>query len=109
VNNVTRLAATLAAFLITAQAAPPAGLHPLSGPAAAYAEEDWQKEFDEVCSKTEGAMALSAEELKALVDKCDKLKPKIAGLDETRSKVYMKRLQRTRDYYIFVLESKEKK
>jgi hypothetical protein len=108
-NNVTRLAAALAAFLITAHAAPLLGQHAMFGPASAYAEEDWQKEFDEVCSKTEGAMTLSAEELKALVEKCDKLKPKIVGLDETRSKVYLKRLQRTRDYYLFVLESKEKK
>jgi hypothetical protein len=114
VKNLTRLAAMPAAILIAVFAALYTGAPPiagLTGPAAAYADEGWQKDFDDVFSKTEGAMALTPEELKALVEKCDKLKPLIEGTDEgeSKKKVYLKRLQRTRDYYNFILESKEKK
>lgn len=103
------MAAALAVVLITASAAPFTGAPVLAGPAAAYADEGWQKDFEDVCAKTEGAMALSTGELKALVEKCDKLKAQIEGLDESKRKVYLRRLQRTRDYYLFVIESKEKK
>ncbi len=75
----------------------------------AHAQEDWRKEFDDVCSKTQDAMVFTADNLKNLVDRCDKLKPQIEKLDESQRKVYLKRLQRCRDLYFFVLESREKK
>ena len=74
----------------------------------AYSQEEWKKEFDEICSKTGNAMAFSVEELKSLVDRCDALKPRIEKLDEPQRKVTLKRLQMCRDLYTFVLE-KEKK
>jgi hypothetical protein len=75
----------------------------------AYAQEDWRKEFDDVCSKTQDAMVIPSGELKNLVDRCDKLKPQIEKLDESQRKVFLKRLQMCRDLYSFVLESREKK
>jgi hypothetical protein len=75
----------------------------------AHAQEDWRKEFDDVCSKTQDAMVISSEELKNLVDRCDRLKPRIEKLDESQRKVFLKRLQMCRDLYFFVLESREKK
>jgi hypothetical protein len=75
----------------------------------AFAQEDWKKEFDDVCSKTQDAMVYTSDELKNLVDRCDKLKPQIDKLDESQRKVYSKRLQMCRDLYFFVLESREKK
>lgn len=75
----------------------------------ACAQEDWRKEFDEVCSKTQDAMVFTDDELKDLVSRCDKLKPQIEKFDESQRKVYLKRLQMCRDLYIFVLESREKK
>lgn len=77
-------------------------------PASVYAQDDWKKEFEEVCSRTDDAMSLSKDELKALVARCDKLKPLIEKLDETEKKVYLRRLQLCRDLFSFVLESKEK-
>ena len=74
-----------------------------------HAQEDWKKELDEICSKTENAMAFSVEELRSLVDRCDALKPRIEKLDEPQRKVTLKRLQMCRDLYAFVLEMKEKK
>jgi hypothetical protein len=72
------------------------------------APADWKKEFEEVCAKTQDAMALPVEELKSLVSRCDKLKPQIEKLDETQRKVYSRRLQVCRDLYQFVVESREK-
>lgn len=74
----------------------------------ACAQEDWRKEFDEICSKTQDAMVFTADELKDLVSRCDRLKPQIEKFDESQRKVYLKRLQMCRDLYLFVLESKEK-
>ena len=75
----------------------------------AEAQEDWKNEFEDVCSKTQDSMTLSSDELRALVVRCDKLKPLIEKLDDTQRKVYLKRLQLCRDLLFFVLESKEKK
>ena len=74
-----------------------------------YAQEDWRKEFEDVCSKTQDAMVIPSDELKNLVDRCDRLKPRVEKLDESQRKVYLKRLQLCRDLYFFVLENREKK
>jgi len=73
-----------------------------------YAEDDWKKEFEEICSRTDDAMSFSKEQLKDLIARCDKLKPTIGALDESTKKVYLRRLQMCRDFLAFVLESKEK-
>ena len=68
--------------------------------------EAWQQEFDQVCGKTQDAMSLTVDELKSLVVRCDTLEPKIEKLDETRRKVYQRRLKQCRGLYAYVLESK---
>jgi len=77
-------------------------------PQAAFAEQNWKNEFDEICAKNDDAMSLGVEELKNLIQRCDKLKPRIEALDESPRKVYLRRLQLCRDLYLFVLESREK-
>jgi hypothetical protein len=96
------LVATLA--LVLAPAAVRAAA-PAPSPAAA---QDWKKEFEEVCAKTQDAMALPLDELRTLVARCDRLKPQIERLDESQRKVYSRRLQVCRDLYQFVLDSREK-
>src|SRR6185369_13383100 len=59
-------------------------------------QETWQQEFDAVCSKTTDAMSLSIDELKSLIQRCDTLEPKIEKLDDTRRKVYLRRLKQWR-------------
>jgi hypothetical protein len=76
--------------------------------AQAPAPADWKKEFEDVCGRTQDAMALPLEELRTLVARCDRLKPQIEKLDESQRKVYGKRLQVCRDLYQFVIESREK-
>ena len=73
---------------------------------AAPAQEAWQKEFDEVCSKTQDAMTFSPKELTVLIQRCDALLPQIEKLDDTRKKVYMGRLRMCRGLYAYVLDSK---
>lgn len=88
-----------------------AGLAAGAGRAAwaqAPAPADWKKEFEDVCGKTQDAMALPMEELRALVSRCDRLRPQIEKLDESQRKVYSRRLQVCRDLYQFVIESREK-
>ncbi len=74
---------------------------------AAREREAWQKEFDEICSRTQDAMSLSQEELATLIQRADALLPQIEKLDETRKKVYMGRLRMCRGLYEYVLESKK--
>jgi hypothetical protein len=74
---------------------------------AAYAEEAWKKEFDDVCSKTTDSMALDTVALTALIARCDKLKPVIESLEESPRKVYGKRLEGCRNLLVFVLEFKK--
>ena len=81
---------------------------PSSNPASPAAVEGWQKQFDDVCAKTQDAVALSTEELTLLIQQCDALEPQIQKLDETRKKVYLRRLVQCRGLYAYVLDSKRK-
>lgn len=80
-----------------------------SGSGAVYAQDDWKKEFEDVCSQSQNAMAFSEDQLRGLIERCDKLKPLIEKLDERPRKIYLKRLRLCRDLFMFVLESKENK
>ncbi len=75
----------------------------------AYAQEDWKKEFEDICGKTQDAMSFSPAELRQLVERCDKLKPIIEKLEPSERKVYLRRLEMCRELFAFTLESKEKK
>lgn len=75
---------------------------------SAQAEEIWKQEFEEVCGKTDESTAMTKDELKALMTKCDKLKPLIEAQEETTRKVYLKRLQMCRDLLAYVYEVKSR-
>ena len=79
----------------------------LSATQAPTALEGWQKEFDDICSRTPDAMTFSIDELTALVQRCDALLPQIAKLDDTQKKVYTGRLRMCRGLYAYVLDSKK--
>jgi hypothetical protein len=78
---------------------------PAGTPAAA--KDGWRRDFDEACAKTQDAMVLTSDELRALVARCDKLKPIVDGLPESERKVYAKRLAGCRNLYAYVLEARE--
>jgi hypothetical protein len=73
----------------------------------AFAQEEWKSEFDALCSKTQHAMTFSPEELKDLVARCDTLKPLIEKLEGPKKKVLLRKLQKCRNLFQFVLDSKE--
>lgn len=98
-----RARAVLAAVTLAVAGAAVVG--PSAAPVLARAaEEEWLAEFEAVCSRTQDAMSLSAEELRSLLARCDGLKPRIEALDPPRRKVYLRRLQLCRDLYQFVLD-----
>jgi len=76
-------------------------------PLTVSAEEDWRKEFDEICAKTQDAMSLQPGELRGLAERCDRLRLRIEKLDESQRKVFLKRLQMCKDLFVFVLQTKE--
>lgn len=99
--------AAVTTLIITLFFAPPLSLRYRGLCHTACAEEPWKLELMEVCSKADEALSFSKEELKMLLQKGEKLKPEIEALAETPRKVYLKRLQKCMNLYIFVLESKE--
>jgi hypothetical protein len=80
--------------------------HDLLASPAALTQDDWKKEFEDICSQTQDAMLFTPEELKGLVGRCDTLKPRIEKLDETQKKIYVKRLLMCRDLFTYAIESK---
>ncbi len=100
------LAIALAAAIVVLAGAPVFSDGMFVSAAAASAQDDWKKEFEDICSKTQDAMSFTPDELKSLVGRCDALRPRIEKLEETQKKVYLKRLQMCRDLLAFVLESK---
>ncbi len=101
--------AILATAISLVLLSPPAGEILKIVARAAYAQDGWKTEFEAICARTQEAAGMTPDELKNLVDRCDKLSPQIEQLDETQRKVYRKRLKMCRDLYAFVLETKEKK
>ncbi len=78
----------------------------LSVSTALGAEAAWRDKFDELCTQSNEAMAFSVDELKKLIDQCDRLRKVIEAEEETVRKVYLKRLDMCRNLYVFVLETK---
>lgn len=73
---------------------------------ATTGQEEWKAEFDDICSKTDGAATLTAAEVRGLIERCDKLKPQIEKLDESARKVYLRRLASCRALFQFMIDSK---
>lgn len=71
-----------------------------------YADDEWRVEFNNLCGKTEEAMTMKSDELKNLVSRCDKLKPIIETSDHPQKKIFLKRLEKCRDLFIYMLDVK---
>jgi hypothetical protein len=97
--------------LVLALAALPRAPRPGGGDlvAAARAAEGWSAEFEDLCNKTQDAMALTDAELRTLVERCDRLMPVLEKLPGPERKVYSRRLRGCRDLYQFVLDSRATK
>jgi hypothetical protein len=97
----------LASAAVIAFASPALGAdRPGASPPGAAQAEAWRAEFDDICAKTQDAMALSSDELQRLVERSDALMPAVQRLPEPQRTVFARRLKACRDLYAFVLESK---
>jgi hypothetical protein len=76
-------------------------------PQYAWPEQAFQQEFDDVCSRTADSAALSVEDLKGLIARCDKLQTMIEKVGGTEGKIYLKRLRMCRELFVYMLESKK--
>ena len=108
IPTIARVVAALVCGAIAAGALDLHGARPVARAEARAEDADWFAEFEAVCSRTQDAMSLSTDELRALLARCDRLKPRVDGLDPSRRKVYTRRLQLCRDLYRFVLDSRER-
>ena len=72
------------------------------------AEPTWRVEFDETCAHTTDAMNLAPAELEVLIAKCEHLQKIIEHLDESTSKVFLKRVLMCKNLYQYVLDDKKK-
>ncbi len=77
-------------------------------PAKEPTPAECKRQVDEACAKTQDAMGLTSDELRALVARCDQLTPVVKKLPEPHRKVLGLRLKRCRDLYQFVLDTREK-
>ena len=70
-------------------------------------KDSWKAEFSDISSHSVTAMSLTDEELTALIERCEKLKPAIENLEATPRKIYLKRLEKTKALFEFVIESRK--
>ena len=66
----------------------------------------WMPEFQRLCSHTDQGAELTVGDLDRLIAGCDELLQTLAALDEPRKKVYIVRLTKCRDLYVFTKEIK---
>jgi hypothetical protein len=112
----TKFKATITTVLLFLGLAVFCGVRAVGAPQSSAApanavQENWRKEFNDVCGKTQDAMSFTPEELADLIRRCDDLRPQIektGKLDETGKKVYLGRLRMCRGLYVYVLDEKKK-
>lgn len=69
-----------------------------------FSEEVWLPEFEDICGRTDDSGSMTKDELKAVIERCDKLKPRIEQSDNPQKNVYLFRLEKCKKLFIFVLE-----
>ena len=68
-------------------------------------EQDWRKEFDRICAMTVEADKLSGQELEVLIGDSDKLLDVIKSKDDFDVKLYLIRLKKCRNFFIFMRDT----
>lgn len=70
-------------------------------------EDEWRAEFERACSQSNRSMVMTVKELQELVTACDRVDKLLEVQDETVRKVYRKRVQQTKNLYLFMIETKK--
>ena len=66
-----------------------------------------KKQFEKICGQTEIASSLSPEQLRELIIVSDQLLERLSSVTDPWAKVYIFRLKKCRDFFRFMLQSKE--
>ena len=74
----------------------------------AVAEENWKESFEEICGQVQGAESMTDQQIKAMMEKADKLMPVIQASNDPGKKVFLIRLKRCRGVYEFMLDTRKK-
>ena len=67
----------------------------------------WQEEFERLCGATEQTENLSVEQVKDLINDCDKLLKVVQEQGGKQKKVYLFRLTKCRNFFEYVVSLKE--
>ena len=71
--------------------------------------QSWDEDFDKICSQAEDADSLPTAKLKELVMESDKLLEVIEAGNDPRKKVYIFRLRKCRNLFIYIMNLRETK
>jgi hypothetical protein len=74
------------------------------GAGAGRAEEHWREEFERICAKTGEIDKLGEAELAQLILESDRLREQIAAGNDQGGKVYLFRLRKCRELFVFMKE-----
>lgn len=69
--------------------------------------QSWIEDFDKICGQTEDADSLPTAKLKELVMESDKLLEVIEGGNDPRKKVYVFRLRKCRNLFVYIINLRE--
>jgi hypothetical protein len=76
-----------------------------SGLVSAETEGNWREEFDRICARTGEAGKMSEAELNQLIAESESLREKIVGSNEPDGKVYLFRIGKCRDFFVFMRDA----
>ena len=71
-------------------------------------QQDWRQEFARICSKTGAADQLSGQELDSLINDSEKLLKIIGSKDDPDVKLYLIRIKKCRNFFIFMRDTARK-
>lgn len=69
--------------------------------------QSWTEDFDSICGQAEDADSLPTAKLKELVTESDKLLEVIEAGNDPRKKVYVFRLRKCRNLFVYVIDLRE--
>lgn len=75
-----------------------------SVPLIGAADDNWRDDFDRICAYTANAGKLNREELSGLIAESDQLLEIIESSDDPEEKIYLIRLKKCRNFFIFMKE-----
>ena len=69
--------------------------------------QSWIEDFDKICAQAEDADSLPTAKLKELVTESDKLLEVIETGNDPRKKVYIFRLRKCRNLFVYIMDLRE--